>query len=263
MLVVLHGVPCLDEDDDDSTVVEVENDEEADEEIASRDHLAELLSLSELPLDKLIKVRESFARSEEPESELEDEIEDYDVPDVEDSASSTSPAALPLVDRRGSPLRATGRHKTSPTTPPPVRRGMMWEEEEEAHPWMMMSSGGKGKGKGISKIFQMSITTLAFLAFGGYLLCLIIQAVRNGTMMNMAAAGTTAGMVPANGAMGGAPAPMMSTLIFAPLTRPSGRRRRRRDAMNATNNLDQFEGMYRALTMIAEGYSLYHSTYVK
>jgi hypothetical protein len=52
---------------------------------------------------------------------------------------------------------------------------------------------GKGKGKkgSISNIFQTSVTALSFLAFGGYLLCLIVQAIRsknNGTaMMNGAA----------------------------------------------------------------------------
>ncbi|XP_023941376.2 uncharacterized protein LOC112048178 [Bicyclus anynana] len=35
-----------------------------------------------------------------------------------------------------------------------------------------------GYGK-ISNIFSMSVTTLAFLAFGGYLLCLIVQAVKS------------------------------------------------------------------------------------
>jgi hypothetical protein len=40
---------------------------------------------------------------------------------------------------------------------------------------------GKGKGKkgSISSIFQTSITALSFLAFGGYLLCLIVQAIRS------------------------------------------------------------------------------------
>lgn len=36
----------------------------------------------------------------------------------------------------------------------------------------------KGDKKGIQSIFQISVTTLAFLAFGGYLLCLIVQAIK-------------------------------------------------------------------------------------
>lgn len=36
----------------------------------------------------------------------------------------------------------------------------------------------KGKDTKISKIFQLAITTLAFLAFGGYLLALVCSAIR-------------------------------------------------------------------------------------
>lgn len=31
----------------------------------------------------------------------------------------------------------------------------------------------------IQKIFQLSVTALAFLAFGGYLLCMIVQAIKS------------------------------------------------------------------------------------
>lgn len=36
----------------------------------------------------------------------------------------------------------------------------------------------------ISKIFQLAVTTLSFLAFGGYLLCLIITAIRRNSNNN-------------------------------------------------------------------------------
>lgn len=36
----------------------------------------------------------------------------------------------------------------------------------------------KGKDTKISKIFQLAVTTLSFLAFGGYLMTLIITAIR-------------------------------------------------------------------------------------
>ncbi|KPJ06539.1 hypothetical protein RR48_14278 [Papilio machaon] len=39
--------------------------------------------------------------------------------------------------------------------------------------------GYKKEVSKISNIFSMSVTTLAFLAFGGYLLCLIVQAVKS------------------------------------------------------------------------------------
>lgn len=42
----------------------------------------------------------------------------------------------------------------------------------------------KGKDTKISKIFQLSVTALSFLAFGGYLLSLIITAIRQNAMGN-------------------------------------------------------------------------------
>lgn len=42
----------------------------------------------------------------------------------------------------------------------------------------------KGKDSKISKIFQLAITTLSFLAFGGYLLTLIIMAIRRNSTNN-------------------------------------------------------------------------------
>lgn len=50
----------------------------------------------------------------------------------------------------------------------PPKRKMDYEEG-------LFKKDGKSK---ISNIFTMSVTTLAFLAFGGYLLCLIVQAVK-------------------------------------------------------------------------------------
>lgn len=42
----------------------------------------------------------------------------------------------------------------------------------------------KGKDTKVSKIFQLAITALSFLAFGGYLLTLIIMAIRRNTNGN-------------------------------------------------------------------------------
>jgi hypothetical protein len=42
----------------------------------------------------------------------------------------------------------------------------------------------KGKDTKISKIFQLAVTALSFLAFGGYLLTLIIMAIRRNNMTN-------------------------------------------------------------------------------
>lgn len=50
----------------------------------------------------------------------------------------------------------------------------------------------KGTKKGLSTIFQMTITALAFLAFAGYLLCLLVQAIK--AKQNSTATGTTSGI---------------------------------------------------------------------
>lgn len=94
-------------------------------------------TLSELPLERLLQVRNNFATT--PTVTLVDE-------------TFQTPQALPL------------QAKTTNTN-----RGSYGYGVQED------SKGGK---KGIQSIFQISVTTLAFLAFGGYLLCLIVQAIK-------------------------------------------------------------------------------------
>ena len=60
------------------------------------------------------------------------------------------------------------------------------EEEEEEEEWLPK---GKDKGK-INKIFNTSIMALSFLAFGGYLLCLIVNAIKEKNNEMMATAVT-------------------------------------------------------------------------
>lgn len=72
-----------------------------------------------------------------------------------DMSSRTFPLDLPMA----LPLRKT--------TKEPTRR---YEDYDE-----------KGKDTKISKIFQLAITALSFLAFGGYLLTLIIMSIRRNT----------------------------------------------------------------------------------
>ena len=59
------------------------------------------------------------------------------------------------------------------TTNPMKRYEEVWEEHESGN-----MKGGKSK---MSKIFQITITALSFLAFGGYLLTLIIMAIKKHT----------------------------------------------------------------------------------
>lgn len=84
-----------------------------------------------------------------------DSVEDDQGPtQISSRTSSLSlPMALPLKRADRKPLRRYGEH---------------YEE--------------KGKESKISKIFQLAVTALSFLAFGGYLLTLIITAIRRNSM---------------------------------------------------------------------------------
>ncbi|XP_050462608.1 uncharacterized protein LOC126857329 [Cataglyphis hispanica] len=113
-------------------------------------YMDEVRSLSELPMDKLIQIRSSLGSAG---YDITDENENARE-DVSSRRSLTMPMALPL--RRSSKK--------------PMRR---YEEHYE-----------KGKESKVSKIFQVAITALSFLAFGGYLLTLIISAVRRNMTNN-------------------------------------------------------------------------------
>ncbi|XP_014601240.1 PREDICTED: uncharacterized protein LOC106785366 [Polistes canadensis] len=93
-------------------------------------------------MDKLIKIKSSI----KPILETSMMVKKSDQP--EGRIKSTLPIAMPL--KRNYKL--------------PKRRGDHYEE--------------KGKDTKISKIFQLAVTALSFLAFGGYLLTLIITAIR-------------------------------------------------------------------------------------
>lgn len=81
-----------------------------------------------------------------------DDREDEDM----SASSRTIPATLPMA------LPLKGNNKK------PTRR---YEDHYDE----------KGKDTKISKIFQLTVTALSFLAFGGYLLTLIIMAIRRNT----------------------------------------------------------------------------------
>ncbi|CAH1391657.1 unnamed protein product [Nezara viridula] len=150
-------------------------------------------SLAQLPLEKLLHVKQTlnskYSHNKGDTAELGGEEE----------------TALPYrtePDRR----RANG----------PTRRGDPWSHEKE------------GKGKDVSSIFQSTVTVLSFLAFGGYLLCLLCQSLKN-TQVNQI------------------PITVMPTV--APAAIISGKRRRKRRSTE--------ESMIRTLHLIAEGYAAY------
>ncbi|XP_048507990.1 uncharacterized protein LOC110117081 [Athalia rosae] len=122
--------------------------------VKSDDHsdifLSEIRSLSELPMEKLIGIKTTFADLQDTEIQgIDNATAD---PDFGLNVSPDFPVALPLRRRR-------------PNTKPARRYDDYWWEE-------------KSKSSKISKIFQLTITALSFFAFGGYLLTLIIASIR-------------------------------------------------------------------------------------
>ncbi|KAJ8719587.1 hypothetical protein PYW08_011762 [Mythimna loreyi] len=97
--------------------------------------------LNELPLDKLLVLKNS--------------LQDLVTADYE-NVTTTTPTYIQTFGAEAMAMQA-----------PPIKRG---DYEEALYK--------KDHHSKITNIFSMSVTTLAFLAFGGYLLCLIVQAVK-------------------------------------------------------------------------------------
>ncbi|XP_049875572.1 uncharacterized protein LOC126373456 [Pectinophora gossypiella] len=174
--------------------------------------------LNELPLDKLLKLKSS--------------LQELVTTEFENVTTTT-----PIYENFGAQAMAV-------QAPSPIKRGDY--EEETWH-----KSGHSSK---ISNIFSMSVTTLAFLAFGGYLLCLIVHAVRSKQMYYNAMATTVA---PAtffvSAGIKKKPQPQFATY---------GRRRR---AYREERSLNQIhlppEQLYSALVQLCEGYAKWNNRY--
>ncbi|XP_044749499.1 uncharacterized protein LOC123310156 [Coccinella septempunctata] len=108
-------------------------------------------ALSELPLERLLLVQRSF------------EINDENLTD--DSAESRIDFPGPVALRLKNPSRGGYEHEHE-----------HYEYDEHDH---------KKGGKDVKNFFQLAVTALAFLAFGGYLLCLIVQAIKSKHMDQM------------------------------------------------------------------------------
>ena len=167
--------------------------------------------LSELPLDRLLHVKTSFAG--EP-------AQDAPPPPVEVNGEGTVPSALPLRSK-------VEQH---------LKRG----DQVYEHP--------KNEKTNVQSIFQTSITALAFLAFGGYLVCLISQAIngKNSAQQQVV---------------------VMESLIRRPtrtprrpqrLRRPTTRRPRRRSRRDVEVRSDVDE-MYEVLASFSEEYTYRHT----
>ncbi|XP_050298533.1 uncharacterized protein LOC126737596 [Anthonomus grandis grandis] len=110
--------------------------------------IVDVASLSTLPLDALLNIKKNVLSIT------------TDAPRVNDSKTTDSllkgtPEALPYNAQSGFQKKGDNFY-------------LQYEEEEKYHE----------KKKSITKIFQLSVITLAFLAFGGYLLFLVIAAIR-------------------------------------------------------------------------------------
>ncbi|CAG4961995.1 unnamed protein product [Colias eurytheme] len=94
----------------------------------------------------------------------------------------------------------------------------------------------------LSNIFSMSVTTLAFLAFGGYLLCLIVHAMR-------AKHNTTSVVTPQ-------PTIFVNAGIKRPQTQfAASYGRRKREVENLPEVILPPEEMFSALLQVCEGYA--------
>ncbi|XP_053973060.1 uncharacterized protein LOC128873479 [Hylaeus volcanicus] len=164
----------------------------------------EIRGLSELPMTELIRIKSSFA---DEKDFMEDDEESFDVSSR--TLSLSLPMALPLKGLNKKPMR---------------RYEEYWEE--------------KGKDTKISKIFQLAVTALSFLAFGGYLLTLVITAIRR----NSGNTGNGNVIVLSNlQALQAYNRPKRSVLIFDP----------------AENDFE-IEKLYQGMIMLSRTYALYN-----
>lgn len=198
--------------------------------------ISDVRTLSELPLNRLLSVKKTFQFEPEEGREKNENVGDV-------------PEALPLQAKQ-----STNRGSYGPT----------YGLHED-------SSSKKGSGKkSIQSIFQISVTTLAFLAFGGYLLCLIVQAIK-GKQNHY-------NMMDTNQLMAyiARPIPVRRRKQPVRRKRPTKRRRpaKRPSRNRKTNKKGTYrprikreawpdvdsDSMYQALTMLAESYTHYHTT---
>ncbi|XP_023310241.1 uncharacterized protein LOC111691502, partial [Anoplophora glabripennis] len=177
----------------------------------------DIKALSELPLEKLLNIKKSF------------EFDEEDVSEPVVNSTTGIPQALPLQSKKIS---------------------------KESQVYHYDDSSSKDKSSSIQSIFQISVTTLAFLAFGGYLICLLVQAVK-GKNNNYQ---TTATQI-------------MSAIISQqirrkrPTSAPYRRKtttsysywkRRPRPKREILTDLD-VDSMYYSLINLSEGYTRYHT----
>ncbi|XP_076284598.1 uncharacterized protein LOC143211058 isoform X2 [Lasioglossum baleicum] len=170
-------------------------------------YVDEVRGLSELPMSELIHIRSSLV-------DEEDIFEDDDDGEASSRTLSVSlPMALPLK-------RYAKKHNERPLR----RYGEHYEEK------------GKGDTK-ISKIFQLAVTALSFLAFGGYLLTLIIMAIRRNS----------------GGGNNG------NVIVLSNLQGLQSYIRPKRSIFDPAENNFEIEKLYQGMIMLSRSYAMYET----
>lgn len=178
---------------------------------------ADIKTLSELPLEKLLHVKNSLFVDDNISSDL-------NVDNITMLDDENNPNALALK-----------------TNTKDVKR---------------LDKGDDSKDKGsIQSIFQISVTALAFLAFGGYLVCLVTQAIngKNGTQQVIV--------------MDSLKRPIRykqrpNIRYRTPSTRRPTIHRLKKRELQGNDEID-IEKLYEALISISEGYTNVHTSHWK
>lgn len=162
-------------------------------------YMDEIHGLSELPMTELMHIKSSLANQQGTDEE--------DIYMSSRTFSLPLPVALPLKRADKKPVRRYGEH---------------YDE--------------KGKDTKISRIFQLAVTALSFLAFGGYLLTLIITAIRR-----------------SSGNMGNG-----NVIVLSNLQGLQGYTRPKRDvfAFHPEENDFEIEKLYQGMIMLSRSYAM-------
>ncbi|XP_017006582.2 uncharacterized protein [Drosophila takahashii] len=116
-------------------------------------------------MDELLLLKRSVMRMESlDEDSLPDEDVVFPMPETNGSESQLPERMALMAADRGEHHDTTGG-STGP-----------WHSHPPPHP---PTSWAEQKPSKLQTLFQISITALAFLSFGGYLLCLIVQAIKS------------------------------------------------------------------------------------
>nr|XP_033339141.1 uncharacterized protein LOC117227748 [Megalopta genalis] len=166
-------------------------------------YMDEVRGLIELPMTELIHIKSSLG-------------DDGDFFEEDEASSRTLSVSLPMaLPLKRNVKRNNGR---------PLRRGDHYEEK------------GKGDTK-ISKIFQLAVTALSFLAFGGYLLTLIIMAIRRNS----------------NGMNNG------NVIVLSNLQGLQSYTRPKRNVFDPAENNFEIDKLYQGMIMLSRSYAMYET----